>query len=431
MVKEFQQTLDYLYSALPMFHRVGAAAYKENLDNTFKLCDLLGNPEKGLVCIHVAGTNGKGSTSTMLAAIFKAAGYKVGLYTSPHLKDFRERIRVDGVMVEQKWITNFVDQYKKDFDVIKPSFFEMCTAMAFKYFADQHTDICIIETGLGGRLDSTNVVKPLVSVITNISYDHMNLLGDTLPKIAVEKAGIIKEHIPVVIGEYQEEVAQVFQSKADELKSNLVFASKVWTIESLNYKADTIKFKVLAKRVESDKTLTFDFKLIGTYQLKNIATVLETIHTLRGSKYELSHEQLKAGLETVNNDSIAGRWQMIGNDPLVIADTAHNEAGIKYVLDTIATMKYNQLHIVLGVVNDKDLDKILKLFPKEALYYFCKANIPRGLDASILRDKAAEFNLLGKSYFSVRKAYSVARKQAGKNDLIFIGGSTFTVAEVV
>ena len=431
MVKHFQQTLDYLYSALPMFHRVGPAAYKANLDNTYKLCDLLGNPEKGLVCIHVAGTNGKGSTSTMLAAVFMEAGYKVGLYTSPHLRDFRERIRVDGRMVEEKWITNFVDQYKKDFDVIKPSFFEMCTAMAFKYFADQQTEICIIETGLGGRLDSTNVVEPLVSVITNISYDHMNLLGDTLPLIAGEKAGIIKANIPVVIGEYQEEVAEVFQSKAKELNANLVFASKVWNVEALNYQADQTKLNVLAKRNESDKELTFSTGLNGTYQLKNIATVLETIHTLKGSKFEISDEVIKAGLSSISNNNIGGRWQIINDEPLVIADTAHNEAGVKIVMDTISTIKYNQLHIVLGVVNDKDLDKILMLFPKEALYYFCKANIPRGLDANVLRDKASEFNLLGKTYYSVRKAYSVAKKIAGKNDLIFIGGSTFTVAEVV
>jgi dihydrofolate synthase / folylpolyglutamate synthase len=402
----YKETLDYLFSRLPMFQRVGASAYKTDLNNTVALCKLLGNPEQKLTCIHVAGTNGKGSTSHMLASILQSTGLKVGLYTSPHLKDFRERIKINGKMIPKKEVVDFVEKHKNDFEKIDLSFFEWTVGLAFSYFAKQKVDIAIIEVGMGGRLDSTNVIKPLVSVITNIGMDHTQFLGDTLEKIAIEKAGIIKEKIPVVIGETQAETTSVFESKAKEKASPIFFA-------------DDCHFP----------DYTIDLK--GNYQKKNVKTVLKTIQILQQT-YPISETAIIEGLKnTIKNTGLLGRWQTISEKPHIICDTGHNIDGIAQVIEQLKTYKYKQLHIVLGMVADKDISKVLSLFPKKAIYYFCCPKIPRGLKADLLLLQAKEFGLEGKPYASVKKALSTAKKQAVENDLIFVGGSTFVVAEVV
>lgn len=428
----YRQTLDYLYRALPMFHRVGAAAYKPNLDNTIAICKLVGNPEKELICIHVAGTNGKGSVSNMIASVLQEAGYKTGLYTSPHLKDFRERIRINRKMISRNYVASFVEKYKADFDSIQPSFFEMTVGLAFRYFADKKIDVAVIETGLGGRLDSTNVITPIVSVITNIGYDHMNLLGNTLEKIAYEKAGIIKQGVPVVVGEVKASTLPVFRKKAKECHSELYIASK-------NFKAVT-PFKSFSKQSHLPISIyrkgellfgNLKLDLTGKYQLKNCCTVLQTLELIQ-SKFPVKNRDIRSGLKNVkSNTGFAGRWQMLSSKPLIIADTGHNEDGIKEIVQMLQTIRYRKLHFVLGMVNDKAIDKILKLLPEEAVYYFCKANIPRGLDALQLSEQAGRFHLNGVVCSSVKGALRMAKKNAGNNDLVFIGGSTFTVAEVV
>ncbi len=428
----YQETLDYLFSALPMFHRIGPAAYKPNLDNTHALCTILGNPEVGLVCIHIAGTNGKGSTSHMLASILQEAGYKTGLYTSPHLKDFRERIKVNGEMVSKEWVSNFVSQYKNDFENIQPSFFEMSTGMALAYFKEMKTDIAVIETGLGGRLDSTNVVTPLVSVITNIGYDHMNLLGNTLELIAKEKAGIIKESVPVVIGEYLKETQSIFTEKAIASGSEIYFTQDHYSCRAVNYNPVE---EIMAVEVKVDQEIIYQklqLDLTGTYQLKNCCTVLQTIDILRLEGLNISDSAIKSGFKQVSlRTGLQGRWQIINRNPLTICDTGHNEDGLKETLPMITALPHDQLRIVLGMVDDKDLNKILYLFPKEAKYYFCKADIPRGMDATLLSEKATSLGLTGSIYESVRSALDAAQKDSEMNDVIFVGGSTFTVAEVL
>lgn len=430
----YQQTLDYLYSQLPMFQRVGAAAYKADLNNTITLCKLLDNPENKFRSIHIAGTNGKGSTSHMLASILQEAGLKVGLYTSPHLKDFRERIRINGEMIPEKKVVDFVAKHKNDFEKIQLSFFEMTVGLAFDHFAKEKVDIAVIEVGLGGRLDSTNVITPLVSVITNISFDHTALLGNTLPKIAEEKAGIIKKNIPVVIGETTIETKSVFNSKARELNAEIVFTEERLQAENAKQVNEGALF--LSVDVRKQGQLLFEGLLSvlpGLYQQKNILTVLSTVDVLN-EKYNfgITEAIIRKGIKnTIKNTGLYGRWQVLSQKPLTIADTGHNEAGIKEVLKQIKLTPHRQLHFVLGMVNDKDISTILKMLPADAIYYFCKANIPRALNAAELADQARASGLNGDVYNSVTDALNAARQQAKPKDLVFIGGSTFTVAEVV
>jgi dihydrofolate synthase / folylpolyglutamate synthase len=427
----YPETINYLFSALPMFHRVGAAAYKPNLDNTLTLANALGNPHQHLKCIHVAGTNGKGSTSHMLASIFQEAGYKVGLYTSPHLKDFRERIKINGEMVSEEWLTNYVQKNKKLYAEIQPSFFEMSTIMAFSYFAEMKTDINIIEVGLGGRLDSTNIISSEISIITNIGWDHMNLLGNTLEKIAAEKGGIIKNQTPVVISETQKETRITFTKLSLEKNSKIYFADSQFKIELINHDLlnEQMQFSIYKNnQLYLDKVCC---DLTGEYQFKNLQGVLQAIDLLR-DQYQLNANHIRKGLSAVKkNTGLQGRWQILSKNPLTICDTGHNEQGLFEVLHMIKKLSFTKLHFVLGVVDDKDLSKILQMLPKEATYYFCKADIPRGLSAAILKNKAAEFHLIGETHENVTLALQSAQKNAGETDLVFIGGSTFTVAEII
>ena len=404
----YQDTIHWLFNQLPVYQLQGASAYKTDLTNTLLLVKHLNNPEKHLKCIHVAGTNGKGSTSHLLASILQEAGYKVGLYTSPHLKDFRERIKINGVEITEEFVCEFVAINKSFFEANELSFFEMTVGLAFEYFAKEKTDINIIEVGMGGRLDSTNIINPLVSVITNIDLDHTRFLGNTLESIATEKAGIIKKDVPVVIGEYTPKTKEVFLAKAKETHSDIFFASE------------------LIKE-------NYPTALLGDYQISNKKTALQSIRILqqRGN-FVITEENIQNGfLNVIKNTGLQGRWQQLMSQPKVICDTAHNSHGLKIVLNQIRNEKFNELHFVLGVVNDKDLDEILPLFPKEAHYYFCKPNIPRGLDAEILQQKAAAFHLNGKVYNSVSNAYQAALQNANKSDFVYIGGSTFVVAEVL
>jgi len=404
----YQETLDWMFNQLPMYQIQGASAYKEDLTNTILLVNYLGNPEKQLKCIHVAGTNGKGSTSHMLASILQEAGYKVGLYTSPHLKDYRERIKINGKDIDETFVVEFIAAHKSFLENTQLSFFEMSVGLAFDFFSKNKTDINIIEVGLGGRLDSTNIITPLVSVITNIGLDHTQFLGNTLEAIAFEKAGIIKPAIPVVIGEYLPETKHVFIKKAAETNSEIFFASDLITQD---YPSD----------------------LIGDYQIHNKKTVLQTLKVLQDTtSFKIAETAIQLGFQnTINNTGLQGRWQQLGSNPKIVCDTAHNGHGLRIVLNQLKKEDYTQLHIVLGVVNDKNLDEILPLFPKEAKYYFCKPNISRGLDTFILYKKATEFGLKGEIYNSVSKAYSIAKENAAATDFIYIGGSTFVVAEIL
>ncbi len=442
----YNETIEYLYSRLPLFTRVGQSAFKANLDNTIELCRRLDNPQHKFKSVHVGGTNGKGSTSHMLAAVLQTAGYKTGLYTSPHLKDFRERIRINGEMISEREVIDFVEQHKSDFEEISPSFFEMTVALAFDFFAKEKVDIAIIEVGLGGRLDSTNIITPLVSVITNIGWDHMNILGDTLQLIAGEKAGIIKPGIPVIIGEYQPEVADVFIEKALQQYSNIIFASEVLT------EARRPKSEVGDQRLEvsgaqefldvqlqsMDQSMfrlpSFDFQLdlTGTYQVKNLKTVICALRELKLQGFEIGDAHIKSALSQVKKlTGLRGRWDILSKHPLTICDTGHNPEGVAEVLQNIARVQFEQLHFVIGVVNDKDISKILDELPKNAIYYFCKPDIPRGLEAESLKQKAESFAMHGEAYPSVKAALLAAQQNAGENDLVFVGGSTFVVAEVV
>jgi len=422
-MESYQQTLDYLYESLPMFQRIGAAAYKNDLTNTIALCRALGNPETKFKSIHVAGTNGKGSSSHMLAAILQTAGYKTGLYTSPHLKEFTERIKINGRDVPQGYIVDFVNKMKTVLEEVKPSFFETTVAMAFDYFAQQKVDVAVIEVGLGGRLDSTNVITPEVSLITNISWDHANLLGDTLQKIAAEKAGIIKGASPVVISERQRETENVFIDKAKKEKSPITFAADQFSITNLGEG----NFEV---SVDAKKEI-YQLELKGDYQQLNLAGVLATVDQLKRKGFKISPENISEGLQkTITLTQLKGRWQKLGDHPLVVCDTAHNEAGIKEVLKQIARRKFETLHIVWGMVNDKDPAPVLALLPNSAHYYFCQAKIPRAMDALDLGEKAKAYQLTGEVVEDVNQAIALARKNCSVQDMIFIGGSTFVVAEI-
>ena len=434
----YQQTIDYLYSQLPLFTRVGPSAYKANLDNTIELCRRLGDPQHKFKSIHVGGTNGKGSTSHMLAAILQTAGYKTGLYTSPHLKDFRERIRINGQMISEQEVVDFVADRKADFEDIKPSFFEMTVGLAFAIFAREKVDIAIIEVGLGGRLDSTNIITPLLSVITNIGWDHMNILGDTLKLIAAEKAGIIKPGVPVIIGEYQPEVAEIFIEKAAKEHSQISFASELLGEEESrkteNKGEDFLDVTLKSLDAGVFRLPTFDFQLDlpGTYQVKNLKTVVCAVRQLRLQGFEIGDSQIRSALSKVRLlTGLHGRWETLSKHPLTICDTGHNPEGINEVLQNIAAVNYKKLHFVLGVVNDKDISKMLIMLPKDAAYYFCKPDIPRGLDAESLKQTADSYGLSGVVYASVKAAFLAAQANAGQEDLVFVGGSTFVVAEVV
>jgi len=424
----YQQTLDYLYAQLPMYSRIGAAAYKADLINTQKLCAHLNNPENKFKSIHVAGTNGKGSTSHGLAAIFQSAGYKTGLYTSPHLKSFTERIRINGKEISQQNVVDFIGLNKDFIGELQPSFFELTVGMAFDFFAKEKVDIAIIETGLGGRLDSTNVIIPEISVITNISFDHVNLLGNTLKEIAKEKAGIIKNKIPVVINERQEEVKQVFNEKAQETNSTIFFASDKISIEHVSILNGKRNIEVRENGIKK-YNLTTD--LIGNYQFKNIAGIIETINIANQKGWNISVENIKEGLSEVNKlTGLKGRWQILSQAPLTVCDTGHNEAGINAIIEQLKNYKYKKLFWIIGTVNDKDLNKILNLLPTDAYYFFCEPDIPRKLNAEILAEQAKIYNLKGEIIKNVNEALFEARKNASPNDLILIAGSNFIVSEL-
>lgn len=426
MMATYLETLDYLFQQLPMFHRIGAAAYKANLNNTLRIAELLDHPENKFKSIHIAGTNGKGSTSHMLASVLQSAGYKTGLYTSPHLKDFRERIRINGVMIPESNVVDFVNRYDKQFEIVHPSFFEWTVGLAFDYFAKEEVDIAVIETGLGGRLDSTNIITPLVSVITNIGLDHTNLLGDTMEKIAVEKAGIIKDHVPVVIGEHDERTAHVFIEKAHSTSSELFFADKI--LKAVKYETGIVS-------IYRNEELLHDYlqlDLKGDYQLKNVITILQALQVLANTGISILNRYIRQGLNNVkSNTGLMGRWQVISDKPLTICDVAHNEEGLKHVIQQIHATPHKDLHIVFGVVNDKDITSMLRRLPSQAVYYFCRADIPRALDSTELTKQAAAAGLTGKAYLTVAEALNAAKQNAKQDDLIYIGGSTFVVAEVL
>ena len=433
----YQDTIDYLYSRLPMFSRIGAAAIKKDLDNTLFISNFLGNPERKFKTIHVAGTNGKGSTSHMLASIFQEAGYTTGLYTSPHLYDFRERIKVNGEMCTKEFVTSFTNKMKGLIDEIEPSFFELTVGMAFEYFAENKCDIAIIETGLGGRLDSTNVISPELSIITNIGWDHMALLGNTLPAIALEKAGIIKKETPVVISEAIPETKKVFEEKATAMEAPIYFSEDFLQLQSFqnNWKTALFDFnQTLIHLLDAPlftKNFTVECDLPGKYQYKNLKGVVVAVQLLSQMGWKLKAPKILSALKQVKkNTGLMGRWECIQENPRVILDVAHNEHGIKALLEQLETLHYQQLHIVTGMVKDKDIHAVLNLLPKNALYYFTQSHIPRALPVNELANIAKEIGILGSTHENVNTAITEATKIANPNDLIIVIGSIFLVAEV-
>ncbi len=433
----YQDTIDYLYSRLPLFSRIGPAAIKADLQNTIAICDFLGNPENKFKTIHVAGTNGKGSTSHMLASIFQEAGYKTGLYTSPHLYDFRERIKVNGIMCSETFVTTFTNKMKPFIEKVAPSFFEITVGMAFEYFADENVDIAIIETGLGGRLDSTNVINPILSIITNIGMDHMALLGDTLAEIANEKAGIIKQATPVVISEVIPETKNIFEQKASSSNSPIYYAEDFIQFKSFQYNWQTSLFEFNQPLIHLldaplfPKIFTVECDLPGKYQYKNLKGVLVAIQILATMGWQLSASKILKGLLHVGkNTGLMGRWECIQTNPRIILDVAHNEHGIKALLEQLDSLHYAQLHIITGMVKDKDVNAVLNLLPKKAKYYFTQSHIPRALPVSELANKANAFDLIGNQFENVNIALQAANKIAVTSDLILVIGSVFLVAEV-
>jgi dihydrofolate synthase/folylpolyglutamate synthase len=423
----YDQTLEYLFTQLPMFSRVGAAAYKADLTNTIKLCGALGNPQHQFKSIHVAGTNGKGSTSHMLASILQTAGYKTGLYTSPHLVDFRERIKIDGTYCSKEFVIEFTEKIKPLIAEIQPSFFEITVAMAFSYFAAQKVDIAVIEVGLGGRLDSTNIITPEVSIITNIGLDHTQFLGDTIPQIAGEKAGIIKKEVPCIISEYSPDTRPVFDAAASI--TAITYASDLYSIQGTKYEHDFLHVDV-AHHV-SGANDTYQLDLNGSYQAKNIVGVLTAVGILQNNGWKITNENIATGLSHVKiNTGLYGRWQVIGNNPTTVVDVAHNVAGIQTLLAQIALINYSHLHLVFGMVKDKDIDSVLALLPAHATYYFTKAQIERAIDAHELQQKAGAYSLQGNTYLTVNEAITAAKKQALSTDLIVVFGSVFLVGEI-
>ncbi len=428
----YQETLNYMYASLPMFHRVGGAAYKANLDNIQKLAAMLGHPQKTFPAVHVAGTNGKGSVAHMLASILQTQGYRTGLYTSPHLSDFRERIRVNGRKIGISFVCSFIKKHREEFDNLKPSFFEMTAAMAFKFFEEQQVDIAVIETGMGGRLDSTNIVQPVLTVITNIGYDHMEFLGDTLEKIATEKAGIFKKGIPVVVGESQSETDHVFELQARSLRSPMIFADRHFSVDRVHISGRRRHYQVMdvykgAERIVKNLLCP----LLGDYQRKNIITTAACCDILSANGFPVTFENIRQGIrDVVNNTEFFGRWQILSSLPMTICDTGHNESALRLSMEQIGKIPCRKLHIIFGVVEDKDLDSMLALLPRKAEYYFCKADIPRGMATDRLMKKATGAGLKGKAYSSVKKALEAAKENASPSDVIFVGGSTFIVAEL-
>lgn len=427
----YQETIDFLFSYLPMFQRIGAAAYKADISNTVEFMAELGNPERKFKSIHIAGTNGKGSSSHLIASILREKGLKVGLHTSPHLKDFRERIKVDNKMCEEEFVVKFVEDNKALIERLKPSFFETAVAMAFSYFAQENVDIAIIEVGMGGRLDSTNVINPLACLITNISFDHVQFLGNTLEKIAVEKAGIIKENTPVVISQTQQETRKVFEEKAKEKQSNVYFADDYLSANNVRYELGLLTMDVMQEG--KTRFVNLQSSLSGYYQQKNILGVIGLIDTLNTHyNFQISDENIINGVKNLpTNYPILGRWQILSKSPLTICDTGHNEDGLNYVIEQIKNTPHEKLRFVLAMVNDKDVDKVLSMLDKTAEYYLSQANIPRALSIEDLAIKAKENGLSFSTYKTIKQALEKAQKDANEKDLVFVGGSTFTVAEVV
>lgn len=427
----YKETLNWLFNQLPMYQRQGKAAYKADLNNTLELDHYFNHPHNKFKSIHVAGTNGKGSVSHMIASVLQESGYKVGLYTSPHLKDFRERIKINGEMISEDFVVDFVHHHQSIFEEIKPSFFEMTVAMAFDYFAKKEIDVAVVEVGMGGRLDSTNIITPELSVITNIGLDHTAFLGDTLTEIAKEKAGIIKENVPVIIGETHHETKRTFIEKSEEKNTKIYFADQDYRVD---YSMLSMDHKQIFNIYNGNKNVYPELKLdlLGSYQAKNCITALKSIEQLTGKFHLITKDAIYKGMANViNNTGLNGRWQILNSKPLTVCDTGHNKEGLAFVMEQITQTAYKKLHFVFGVVDDKNLDQILGLLPTDAIYYFTNADIPRALDRNLLKEKAKKYQLEGDTYETVQTALENAKKNAGDNDLIFIGGSTFVVAEVV
>ncbi len=429
---DYQETLDWMFSHLPMYQRIGKAAYKADLFTTIDLLDKLDNPQEKFKAIHVAGTNGKGSVCHLLASILQEADYKTGLYTSPHLKDFRERIKINGEMISEEEVMDFIEKHKKLFEELKPSFFEMTVAMAYDHFANEQVDFAILETGMGGRLDSTNISNPVLTVITNIGYDHLHFLGDTIEKIAGEKAGIVKKDIPLVVGKKQEESSRIFEKVAREKNAPLSYADEHFDLKEIH----TTDRKKRIYDIWADNLFymnELESPLLANYQKDNLKTALQAVQILNRINQEvIDKDTIRSGISNVlENTGLQGRWQILGTNPLTICDTAHNPEGIQAVVEQIVETPCKHLHFVFGMVNDKKPESMLFLLPKGATYYFCKADIPRGMDANELKQYAFKAGLRGESYSSVIKAFNSAINNAGANDLVFVGGSTFVVAEVI
>ncbi|WP_165293822.1 bifunctional folylpolyglutamate synthase/dihydrofolate synthase [Sphingobacterium sp. SGR-19] len=430
MIKTYDEVIEYLFARLPMFTRDGASAIKKDMDNTVRFCQALGNPHRQFKSIHVAGTNGKGSTSHLLASVLASAGYKTGLYTSPHLVDFRERIRISGEMIPQKNVINFVNRHRALIEEIQPSFFEMTVAMAFDYFAGEQVDVAVVEVGLGGRLDSTNILLPELCLITNIGMDHTDLLGNTLTEIASEKAGIIKPQVPVVLSERDETIAHVFEQKARQMNAPIRFASTELAVRSCERSGKGLTLKIADNVHHLTKEVYIG--LGGRYQQKNILGVLTALDELRKRGWAIGEEQLCEGLALVEqNTGLQGRWQTLSMDPLIICDTGHNEDGIREVMANIRATVHHNLHVVMGAMRDKDLSHMLPQLPKEAIYYFCSPDMPRALPADELKIKAERYGLAGDTYPSVNNALASAKEAYQEGDLIFVGGSNFVVADVL
>lgn len=427
----YKETIQWLFSQLPMYQRIGQAAYKSDLKTTIDLLNDLNNPQNNFKAIHIAGTNGKGSVSHIVASILQEAGYKIGLYTSPHLKDFRERIRVDGKMITEEYVTSFVANNIGIIEKLKPSFFEMTVAMAYDYFSQEKVDFAVLETGMGGRLDSTNICRPRITAITNIGYDHMQFLGETIEKIAIEKAGIIKSGIPIVIGRKQKETSTIFLEKAVSLNAEISYAEDEIYIKSVKTPDKNLRiFDIWHKDLLFIENAISP--LIADYQTENLTTALQIILKLKDDNLPIAKQSIIDGLaNVVENTSLKGRWQKLSDNPLTICDTGHNVDGIQAVIRQIRQTKHETLHIVFGMVNDKDPENILYLLPKNAHYYFCKPDIPRGMPEEELKDHAFKAGLNGETHASVRSAYNSALNNAAPDDLVFIGGSTFVVAEIV
>ncbi len=426
----YAETIDFLYSQLPMYSRIGTDAITKDLSNTIKLCSLLGNPQERFKSIHIAGTNGKGSTSHMLAAIFQASGYKTGLYTSPHLKDFRERIKVNGKMIPEDAVVQFTERIKSFISETAPSFFEITVGMAFDFFAEEKVDIAIIEVGLGGRLDSTNLIHPELSIITNIGMDHMNLLGNTLAEIAAEKAGIIKPGIPVVIGETMAETEAVFRSKALENNAPISFADQKLFGADWTMKPNWLEVAVSENELDDERAI-YKLDLRGVYQMKNLITVLESVKQLKSTGWKLDDKSVEFALQHVKTlTGLKGRWEIIQQHPMVVADVAHNVNGVQQLIAQVELTEFRQLHVIIGMAGDKEIEKMLELFPKTGHYYFTQASIPRALPASKLAEMAAGIQLSGSAFPDVNSALKSALAHAQPEDLILICGSVFVIAEL-